>query len=159
MKEKVWLKQLSLSLLQQKQSFMILDFFNLLQGYLGNLKNRNKIQTQEKILFSLHVIFFFLAAFLVKNNKAFKQCLNVYCWLYNIKLSCCWRWPAIKVRNGLLDVLGLLLPQVAVQTQYTLPYDLLWALKGSLDINSTLGQTRWLSEWFITRCWLTSKWF
>lgn len=27
MKGKVWLKQLSLSLLQQKQSFMILDFF------------------------------------------------------------------------------------------------------------------------------------
>lgn len=34
-------------------------FFNLLQGYLSNLKNRNKIPTQGKILFSLHIIFFF----------------------------------------------------------------------------------------------------
>lgn len=34
-------------------------FFNLLQGYLSNLKNRNKIPTQGKIPFSLHIIFFF----------------------------------------------------------------------------------------------------
>lgn len=47
----------------------------------------------------------------------------------------------MKGHNGLVDVLGLLLPQVAVQIQYTLTYQLLLALKGSLDINFTLGQT------------------
>lgn len=39
--------------------FFFVFFFNLLQGYLSNLKNRNKIPTQGKILFSLHIIFFF----------------------------------------------------------------------------------------------------
>lgn len=39
--------------------FFFIFFFNLLQGYLSNLKNRNKIPTQGKILFSLHIIFFF----------------------------------------------------------------------------------------------------
>lgn len=39
--------------------FFFVFFFNLLQGYLSNLKNRNKIPTQGKILFSLHIIFSF----------------------------------------------------------------------------------------------------
>lgn len=39
--------------------FFFIFFFNLLQRYLSNLKNRNKIPTQGKILFSLHIIFSF----------------------------------------------------------------------------------------------------
>lgn len=42
--------------------FFFVFFFNLLQGYLSNLKNRNKIPTQGKILFSLHIIFFFFSS-------------------------------------------------------------------------------------------------